>query len=115
MSTKDKKAQDDQSQDRPSTTAEPEVSDSGLDRDRGGIIGAVDSAPRDSDEATSSDPVTSTPAGAKKRARAARPASRRTIRTMVRPASGRIATVRRSSVELTEIREPPPHSLRRSY
>ena len=63
MSTKDKRAQDDQSQDRPSTTAEPEVSDSGLDRERGGIVGAVDSAPRDSDEATSSDPVTSTPGG----------------------------------------------------
>jgi hypothetical protein len=63
MSTQDKRAHDNQSQDRPSTTAEPEVSDSGLDRDRNGIVGAVDSAPRDADEATSSDPVTSTPRG----------------------------------------------------
>jgi hypothetical protein len=63
MSTKDKRADDKQPQERPSTTAEPEVSDSGLDRDRDGIIGAVDSAPRDSDEATSSDPVTSAARG----------------------------------------------------
>jgi hypothetical protein len=63
MSTRENRDPGDHTQNRPSTTAEPEVSDSGLDIDRDGIIGAVDSAPRSSDEATSSDPVTSTPRG----------------------------------------------------
>jgi hypothetical protein len=62
MSTHDKRSRDEM-QERRSPTAEPEVSDSGLDLDRDGIVGAVDGSARDSAEATSSDPVTSAARG----------------------------------------------------